>query len=135
MQRLLVSMLLIVCFASLAWAQSTSADPYPKVEVFVGYSVNADFVKDRPVLIIVDQKVSPFFSHGSGPSGFELSFKRYIRGNLGVKIDFSSYSDTFLGSATYCQPTGCGTGLRFESSNRAFYLTVGPEWKFRRDKK
>jgi hypothetical protein len=41
------------------------------IEVFGGYSVNADYVQNRPAILIVDQKVSPFFSLGSGPAGFE----------------------------------------------------------------
>ena len=44
------------------------------IEVFGGYSVNADYVKNRPVIPAIDQKVSPFFSLGSGPTGFEASF-------------------------------------------------------------
>ena len=32
------------------------------IEVFGGYSVNADYVQNRPAILVVDQKVSPFFS-------------------------------------------------------------------------
>ena len=39
------------------------------IEVFGGYSVNADYVQNRPAILVVDQKVSPFFSLGSGPAG------------------------------------------------------------------
>lgn len=124
-----------MCCISSGIAQGPSALP-PRFELFGGYSVNADFVNTRPVVLIVDQKVSPFFSHGSGPTGFEASFKRYVRGGLGIKGDLSSYSDTFpRGNATYCQPTGCGTGLSGNATGRAFYLAAGPEWKFRRDKR
>jgi len=84
----------------------------------------------------------PFFSHGSGPTGFEVSYKRYVRNGLGFKAYVSWYSDTFpAGSATYCQPaessTGiaCGTGLTFQATGRALYLTAGPEWKLRHDKR
>src|SRR3954463_5249336 len=37
------------------------------IEVFGGYSVNADYVQNRPAILVAEQKVSPFFSHGSGP--------------------------------------------------------------------
>jgi hypothetical protein len=128
-------------FASAGFAQESSA-PLPRFEIFGGYSVNADYVKNRPVLLISNHKVSPLFSHGSGPTGFEASFKRYVWKGLGIKGDFSSYSDAFpLGNATYCQLAGtatdltCGTGLRFKATNRTFYLTAGPEWKIRRDKR
>jgi len=114
----------------------------PGIKITLGYSVNADYVSSRPALLISDQKVSPFFSHGSGPTGFETSFKRYVRNGLGIKADLSSYSDSFPpGKAAYCQPatsaTGiaCGTGLTFEAKGRAYYLTAGPEWKFRREKR
>ena len=49
------------------------------IEVFGGYSVNADYVQNRPAIPVVDQKVSPFFSLGSGPTGFEASFKHDVR--------------------------------------------------------
>ena len=39
------------------------------IEVFGGYSVNADYVQNRPTILVVDQKVSHFFSLGSGPAG------------------------------------------------------------------
>jgi hypothetical protein len=65
------------------------------IEVFGGFSVNADYVQNRPAILIVDQNVSPFFSLGSGPTGFEASFKRDVRNGLGIKVDVSGYSDTF----------------------------------------
>src|SRR4029450_2627536 len=105
------------------------------IEVFGGYSVNADYVQNRPAIFVVDQKVSPFFSHGSGPTGFEASFKHEVRHGLGIKVDVSGYSDTFPpGPAAYCQPDNaapgipsCGTGLTFQATGRAFYVTAGPE--------
>jgi hypothetical protein len=128
-------MLVIMCFSTAGLAQEPSAT-LPRFELFGGYSVNTDYVMNRPVILIVDQNVSPFFSHGSGPTGFEVSFKRYVRSGFGIKGDLSSYSDAFpVGRATYCQPTGCSTGLTFEARSRAFYLTAGPELKIRRDKK
>ena len=47
-----------------------------------GIPSNADFVQDRPVIVVYDQKVAPFFSHGSGPIGADFSLKRYLRGGL-----------------------------------------------------
>src|SRR5262245_6210075 len=112
------------------------------IEVFGGYSVNADYVQNRPAIPVVDQKVSPFFSHGSGPTGFEASFKREVRNGLGIKVDLSGYSDTFPpGPAAYCEPDSssagiaCGTGLTFQAKGRSFYVTAGPEWKIRRGKR
>src|SRR5678816_310772 len=112
------------------------------IEVFGGYSVNADYIQNVPAILVADQKVSPFFSHGSGPTGFEVSFKYDVRNGLGIKVDVSGYSDTFPpGPAAYCQSDGsaagiaCGTGLTFHATGRAFYVTAGPEWKIRRGKR
>src|SRR4029450_7786895 len=112
------------------------------IEVFGGYSANADYVQNRPAILVVDHKVSPFFSHGSGPTGFEASFKRDVRNGLGITVDVSGYFDPFPpGPAAYCQPgsstvgIACGTGLTFQATGRAFYVTAGPEWKIRRGKR
>ena len=95
------------------------------IEVFGGYSVNADYVQNRPAILIVDQKVSSFFSHGSGPTGFEASFKHDVRNGLGIKVDVSGYFDTFPpGPAAYCQPDSStagiarGTGRTFDEFKR-----------------
>src|SRR6266513_960364 len=48
----------------------------PVVELSGSYSVNSDFIANRNVVVVVDQKVSPFFSHGSGPRGFEVTVHR-----------------------------------------------------------
>src|SRR4051794_34799001 len=82
------------------------------IEVFGGYSANADYVRNRPAILVADQKVSPFFSLGSGPIGFEASFKRDVRSGLGIKVDVSGYSDTFApGPAAYCQPDSSPAGM------------------------
>jgi hypothetical protein len=60
----------------------------------------------------------------------------------GIKVDVAGYSDTFpAGPAAYCQPASstagiaCGTGLTFQATGRASYVTAGPEWKIRRGKR
>jgi len=111
-------------------------------EVFGGYSANADYIQNQPAILVADHKVSPFFSLGSGPAGFEVSFKHDVRKGLGIKVDASGYFDNFPpGPAAYCQQDGstgeigCGTGLTFQARGRAFYVTAGPEWRIRRDKR
>src|SRR4026209_2483041 len=82
------------------------------IEIFGGYSVNADYVANTPAILIADQKVSTFFSHGSGPTGFEASFKHNLRNGLGIKVDVSGYSDTFPpGPAAYCQADSSASGI------------------------
>jgi hypothetical protein len=125
----------VFCLGSVGFAQ----EPLPNlanVELSGGYSVNTDYVANRRVLLVADQKVSPFFSHGSGPIGFELSATRYVRRGLGITANLSFYSDTFpSGRATSCHPAGCATGLTFEASGQALYLTLGLQWKSRRDRR
>src|SRR4029078_121952 len=47
--------------------------------------------------------------------------------HLAYTADFSGYLERFTGDATYCQPNGCGVGLRLEDKAQAFYLVAGPE--------
>lgn len=108
----------------------------PRLELMSAYSFNTDFVRDRPVLVVADQKVSPFFSNGSGPFGFEASIKRYVLGRLGIKASVSGYFDPYFeGTATYCQPTSCVQNVHAKATPRTFYAMFGPEWKFRRAKR
>jgi hypothetical protein len=133
MKTLLAPILMVL--SSAAFAQAPSAN-LPRYELFGGYAVNADYVANRPLLFAVDQKVSPFFSLGSGPYGFDFSVKRYFRNGLGAKVDFSGYYDSFPpGQGTYCQNSGCIIGLPARATSKTFYLTSGVEWKIRRDKR
>ena len=126
---------ILMLLSSEASAQDQSAH-LPGYEFFAGYSVNADYVKNRSLLLALDQKVSPFFSLGSGPYGFEFSVKRDVRNGLGVKVDFSGYYDPFPSNkGIYCQSSGCISGLTAEATSKTFYVTSGLEWKIRRDKR
>ena len=118
--------MIALCCAIQAAAQDSPAGASHFL-LFGGYSVNADYVPDRGVFIIRDRKVSPFFSHGSGPTGFELSVTRIRNEHLAFTADLSGYSDRFSGGATFCQPTGCAPGLTYEARTEAFYLVAGPE--------
>jgi hypothetical protein len=108
----------------------------PRFELVGAYSFNTDFVRNQPLLTVADQKVSPFFSNGSGPFGFEASARRLVRGSLGIKAMASGYFDPFFeGPATYCQPTSCALNVPAKAEPRTFYAMFGPEWKFRRAKR
>ena len=101
--------------------------PAPATRVFGAYSFNADFVANLPYTFIVDQPVSPFFSLGSGPYGFEVSIERDLRGHVGLKASVSRYTDPFRGAASYCQaPFVCAVGSSFEDDASATYVTAGP---------
>ena len=134
----LLPCLLIAGTTATGLAQAPS-EPAPQIEIFAGLSANADYIANRQAILVADQKVSPFFGHGSG-IGFQVSVRRSVRNGLGIKVDLSGYSDIFPpGPAAFCQPAAaeitCGTGLTFHAKGRALYLTAGPEWKFRRDKR
>jgi len=124
--------LLIVTTASPVAAQITV--PKRAIELSASFSVNSDNIANRAVIVIVDQPVSPFFSHGSGPRGFEVTVQRLHTTHFGFGASLSSYSDTFKGGLTYCQlPAGCGTGLEFRTPTRVFYATAGPVIAFHDD--
>jgi hypothetical protein len=114
----------IFCWPAASSGQSSA--PAPATRVFGAYSIIADFVTDVPFAIIVDQAVSPFFSHGSGPFGFEASIERGLRGHLGVKASVSRYADPFRGTASFCQQGSCAVSLAFEDDGSAVYVVAGP---------
>jgi len=133
MRTLLTPIFMLISAAAVAQDQSANL---PRYEFLAGYSVNADYVTNRPVLLALDQKVSPFFSLGSGPYGFEFAVKRNVRNGLGVKVDVSGYYDPFPPSkGAYCQTSGCIIGLTSQATSKTFYVTSGVEWKIRRDKR
>jgi opacity protein-like surface antigen len=128
-RRPIALMMIAVCCVLQAAAQNSAGSASPFL-LFGGYSVNADYVPNRSgVLVIRDQKVSPFFSHGSGPVGFEASITRIRSKHLAFTADLSGYSDRFSGGATYCPRPGCAPGLTFEARTQAFYLVAGPEFR------
>jgi len=115
----------IICWPVVSSAQSPT--PSRDTRIFGAYSVNADYVENVPFAIVVDQLVSPFFSLGSGPYGFEASIERGLRGHLGVKASVSAYFDPFRGTGSYCQPsTVCAVSLTLEDDASAMYFMAGP---------
>ncbi|HVQ43333.1 MAG TPA: hypothetical protein VMS54_14030 [Vicinamibacterales bacterium] len=123
-----------LCWPAASSAQSVT--PPKHTRVFGAYSVNADYVENVPFAIIVDQPVSPFVSHGSGPFGFEASIERALRGHVGVKASVSGYFDPFRGTASRCQPPSvCAVSLAFEDDASAMYFTAGPVITARENKR
>ena len=124
MVRALTVILVLSCATQIV-AQTNGEAP-SRFLLFGGVSENANNEPYRSTLLLTDQKVSPLFSLGSG-RGFEFSVTRLKTPHLAYTADFSSYLERFTGDATYCQPSGCGVGLRFEDKAQAFYLVAGPE--------
>lgn len=124
MARILTIILVLSC-ATVVVAQ-TNDDTSSQYLFFGGISENANNIPYRGALLITDRKVSPALSLGSG-RGFEFSATRWKSRHLAYTADFSGYRESFSGNATYCEPTACGIGLRFEDKAQAFYLVAGPE--------
>lgn len=128
MPRLLVSLLLIVCSASLAWAQSTNPDPYPKVEVFVGYSVLGVLGEgNKSEINFGSFKINAGFNT---ETGFEASVIGNLNKYLGLKGDFSAYFNHHDdGLAVFSQSPS--VTQNFEIRTKLFNFLVGPEIKAR----
>jgi len=126
MLRTLTVILVLSC-ATQVVAQTNGEAP-SQLLLFGGVSENADNIPNRGTLLLTDRKASPIFSLGSG-RGFEFSVTRRKTQHLAYTADFSGYFDRFTGDVTYCQPTACGTGLRFEDKEQTFYLVAGPEYR------
>jgi|SRR5215212_887301 len=126
MVRALTVILVLSC-ATQVVAQTNGEAP-SQFLLFGGVSENPNNVPYRSALLITDRKVSPFFSLGSG-RGFEFSVTRLKTRHLAYTADFSGYFERFSGGSTYCQPSACGTGLRFEDKAQTFYLVAGPEYR------
>src|SRR5262245_15168512 len=121
----LVATTAILFWPALSFGQSSSSAH--ETRVFGAYSVNADYVANVPFLVVFNQPVSPFFSHGSGPYGFEASIERGLRGHLGIKASVSRYVDPIRRTASYCQPPSiCAIHLPSEFHASAMYFTAGP---------
>lgn len=126
MVRALTVVLVLTCAAQVV-AQTNGEAP-SQLLLFGGLSENPNNLPYRSTLLLTDRKASPFFSLGSG-RGFEFSVTRPKTPHLAYTADFSGYFERFTGDATYCQPTGCGVGLRFEDKAQTFYLIAGPEYR------
>jgi opacity protein-like surface antigen len=136
MSKAILLLLLIVICVSTAFGQSSgNTDQTPKVEYFVGYSASG-YINEEKSLVINNQKFSPFFNdQAGGPVGFEASiignFNRYV----GLKGDFSIYSNNRRlkdGTFTSCVGTACTSSIQdYKVDSRAVYLMGGPEIKGR----
>jgi len=118
-----------------AQSNSSSADQYPKVEYFVGYSASGYLDEKRPV-VVNNQNFSPFFNdQAGGPKGLEASVIGNFHKYLGMKGDFSIYFNNRRlqgGTFTSCVGTACTTSVQdYRINSRATYFMGGPEIKGR----
>ena len=133
MRHLLIAAVVVCLCVSSAFAQSTSSTPYPKLEIFGGYSANGK--TDEEPGGITNFPLSKFFSDDAGgPKGFEASIARNFNKYLGIKADFSMYFDSGPGQVMVkvCSQSSCTTTSQdFSVTKRAFYFMAGPEIKWR----
>lgn len=129
----IVAAVVCLCVSS-AFAQSTNSSPYPKLEIFGGYSANGYFKQDESDGV-ENGFFSPIFSNDAGgDKGFEAAITRNFTRYVGIKADFSAYFDSGPGhvTVTLCSSGSCTmSSQEFHVKKRAFYLMAGPEFKWR----
>jgi opacity protein-like surface antigen len=125
--RLLFSVALVMCTVTLALAQNTSQVDYPKVEVFVGYSVLGESSRDIKFS-------TASIGHGyAGTAGFETSVIRNFTKYIGLKGDFSAHFNNVSdrGPINGCTPTCTIVTQNFQIKTRVYNFLAGPEFKAR----
>jgi opacity protein-like surface antigen len=137
MSKATLLFILIIGCTSLAFAQSstTSTDETPKVEYFVGYSASG-YLHEGETVVVNNQDFSPFFNdQAGGPVGFEASVIGNLNRYVGIKGDFSIYSNNRQikdGTFTSCVGTVCTSSIQdYKVNSRAAYFMAGPEIKGR----
>lgn len=123
MRRFPCLLILLTC-ASTAWAQQSGNPPYPKYEVFAGYSVLGDLNSQ-------DGRTLTFFGSNAG---LEASVTRNLSKHWGIKGDFSAHFGTERGSGSFGQPFAppdAPIPVTIEFEHRLFNFLIGPEFKAR----
>ena len=125
-----LSVIVLMCAAASALAQGTTADDYPKVEVFVGYSALGDANSGRRITF------SPTASTDSGygtETGFETSVIGNFSRHIGIKGDFSAHfgNDSGRSPFTACTPICATVTQDFKFKTRVYNFLAGPEFKAR----
>src|SRR6185295_14629288 len=98
--RLAFSTTLLLGSALLGSAQSPTPDEYPKVEVFVGYSVLGE-ANGRGISFGPNSSVGANYT---AKAGFETSIIRNFSKRFGIKGDFSAHfnNESASGPITSC---------------------------------
>ena len=137
MSKTTLLLLLIIGCTSSAFAQGSGggAPEPPKLEYFVGLSASGTTGEEGPP-VVNNQSVSSFFNHqAGGPAGFEASVIGNLNRHVGIKGDFSIYSNNRQlkgGTFTSCVGTVCTSSTQdFKVDSLAAYFMGGPEIKGR----
>jgi len=125
-----LSVIVLMYASASALAQGTTADDYPKVEVFVGYSALGDANSGR--LIVFSPTASTDSGYGT-PTGFETSVIGNFSKHIGIKGDFSAHfgSDSGRAPFTACTPICTTVTQDFKFKTRVYNFLAGPEFKAR----
>ena len=124
-----LSVIVLMCSATVALAQGTTADNYPKVEVFAGYSALGE-ANSRGISFGPTASISGNYAT---PTGFETSVTRNFSKHFGIKGDFSAHlsNESGHGLLNLCNPT-CTTATQdFQLKTRVYNFLAGPEFKAR----
>jgi opacity protein-like surface antigen len=124
-----LSVIVLMCSATVALAQSTPSDDYPKVEVFLGYSA----LGESDTSGITFSPTASTDSNYSTTTGFQTSVIRNFSKHIGIKGDFSAHlgSDSGRSPFTACTPTCTTVTQDFQFKTRVYNFLAGPEFKAR----
>ena len=124
-----LSVIVLMYASASAFAQGTTSDDYPRVEVFAGYSAlgeaNGRGISFSPTASTTDNHASP--------TGFETSVTRNFNRHLGIKGDFSAHLSNGSGrsSFTFCNPTCTTVTQDHQFKTGVYNFLGGPEFKVR----
>jgi opacity protein-like surface antigen len=115
--------------ALLGSAQSPTADEYPKVEVFVGYSALGE--ANGPGISFGPN--SNVGANYTAKAGFETSIIGNFSKRFGIKGDFSAHfnNESESGPITACTPACTTATQSFQLKTRVYNFLAGPEFKAR----
>ena len=124
-----LSVIVLMCSAEVALAQSTTSDDYPRVEVFAGYSALGEANSGR---ITFGPTASTSGDYAT-PTGFETSVIGNFSKHFGIKGDFSAHFGNESGRSTFtaCTPTCTTVTQDVQFKTRVYNFLAGPEFKAR----
>jgi opacity protein-like surface antigen len=125
----LLSVIVLMCSSAAALAQATTADDYPKVEVFVGYSALGE-VNGRSISFGPNAGITANYAT---PTGFEASVIGNFNKHFGIKGDFSAHlsNESSRGPLNFCNPTCTTVTQDNQFKTRVYNFLAGPELKAR----
>src|ERR1051325_11243646 len=123
-----LSVIVLMCSATVALAQGTTSDDYPRVEVFAGYSALGEAHSGR----ITFGPTASTSGNYATPTGFETSVIGNFSKHFGIKGDFSAHFNNESGRTfNACTPTCTTVTQDVQFKTRVYNFLAGPEFKAR----